>query len=351
MYYTQAQWLLVFFIYCFLGWIWESFYVSIEKKEWVNRGFLHGPLLPIYGFSAIIMLLITLPFGENIVLIFLLGSIGVSVIEYVTGFTMEKAFHIRYWDYSHRRFNLNGYISLFTSLAWGVFSLLLVKVIHPFVEELILQIPNYIAEAVSLVLLVSFVADATISIQSALDMKKLLKLITEHKKLISSLELKISEVASDLNQTSEEFKRYTHIIRAELNHFIQAYQNRAEAEKQSKIGLTLELVQKLRHREFNLLKQLNEKVDITIKAIQLKVDSTSSKLENVQLTRGLKDLDEFRGVLKKIELNITSLRYKEFRAAINIIRKYPFSSSKHFKEALDEIKSLYKSNKKKNKGV
>lgn len=329
--------------------MWESTYVSIKKKEWVNRGFLYGPLLPIYGFSAIVMLWITLPFEDNVVLIFLLGSIGVSVIEYITGFTMEKVFNIRYWDYSYRKFNINGHISLFTSLAWGVFSLLLVKLMHPFAEEWILQIPHYIAEPLSLALLVSFVADATISIQSALDMKKLLKLITEHKKLISSLELKISEVASDLNQTSEEFKRYTHNIRAALNHFIQPYQNRDEAEKQSKIELTLELIQKQRYRRFNLLKQLDEKVDTTIKAIQSKVDSTSSKLEDIQLTRGLKNLDDFKGVLKKIELNIASLRDKELRAASNIIRKYPFSSSKYFKDALDEIKSLNKSNKEKNK--
>ena len=80
--YTFIQWLLFFFIYCFLGWVWESCYVSIKKREWINRGFLHGPMLPIYGSGAIIVLLCTIGVRDQVILIFIFGMTGATILEY-----------------------------------------------------------------------------------------------------------------------------------------------------------------------------------------------------------------------------------------------------------------------------
>ena len=79
--YTMGQWLLFFFLYCFLGWVWESCYVSAKQRQWVNRGFLHGPMLPIYGFGAVIILWATLPVRQSLPLIFLLGTLAATVLE------------------------------------------------------------------------------------------------------------------------------------------------------------------------------------------------------------------------------------------------------------------------------
>ena len=136
-FYTTGQWVLLFFFYCFCGWVWESCYVSACKRQWVNRGFLHGPLLPIYGSGAIIILFVTLPVEQDLRLVFLLGMIAATVLEYVTGAEMERLFKVRYWDYSHHRFNLNGHICLTSSLAWGFFSILLVRFIHPPIAALL----------------------------------------------------------------------------------------------------------------------------------------------------------------------------------------------------------------------
>ena len=76
--YTLAQWFLFFYFYCFCGWVWESCYVSILKRHWVNRGFLHGPLLPIYGFGAITVLIATMPVRDNVVLVYVMGMIGAT---------------------------------------------------------------------------------------------------------------------------------------------------------------------------------------------------------------------------------------------------------------------------------
>ena len=139
--YNLQEWLLFFFIYCFLGWCWESCYVSAKKRQWVNRGFMKGPFLPIYGFGALSVLIATLPVRPFPVLVYVFGMIGATALELVTGICMEKLFHVRYWDYSNQKFNFKGYICLTSSIAWGAFSLAMIYGFHKPIEKLVLSIP------------------------------------------------------------------------------------------------------------------------------------------------------------------------------------------------------------------
>ena len=168
MQYSLTQWLLFFFLYCFLGWIWECLYVSAYEKKWINRGFLYGPLIPIYGFGAIIVFLITLPVRDSIPMIFLAGMSCSTALEYGTGIVMQKLFHARYWDYSRNRFNLNGYICPFCSFGWGLFSVAQIKILHPLFESAILEIPVAVASLISTILVALYAADTALSVQSAL---------------------------------------------------------------------------------------------------------------------------------------------------------------------------------------
>ena len=105
--YTTQQWLLYFYVYCFLGWIFESCYVSFRKKQWVNRGFLHGPFLPIYGSGAVMMLFVSEPFKDNLILTYFAGVVGATLLELVTGAAMEALLKVRYWDYSNQKIYLS----------------------------------------------------------------------------------------------------------------------------------------------------------------------------------------------------------------------------------------------------
>ena len=116
--YTAIQWLFFFYFYCFFGWCFESTYVSIKSRKLVNRGFMRGPFLPLYGSGAIMMLVVSMPFQDNLVLVYIAGCIGATVLEYVTGVIMEALFKVRYWDYSKNKFNFQGHICLGSSLAW-----------------------------------------------------------------------------------------------------------------------------------------------------------------------------------------------------------------------------------------
>ena len=205
-YYTLTQWSLLFYLYGFLGWVWESCYVSLCRRQWVNRGFLHGPMLPIYGFGALMILLATLPVRQNLALVFLLGTASATLLEYVTGAAMERIFHVRYWDYSHQRFQVKGYICLRSSIAWGFFSILLVRVLHPPLEDAVLALPTLAAQILSLGLTVCFGADVGASAREAFDLKELLEKAAENNASLASLEAQLQQLSDAAESRSEAFR-------------------------------------------------------------------------------------------------------------------------------------------------
>lgn len=172
--YTMVQWLFLFYFYCFFGWCFESAYVSIKSRKLTNRGFMRGPFLPLYGSGAIMMLVVSMPFQDNIFLVYVAGCIGATVLEYVTGVTMEALFKVRYWDYSQNKFNFQGHICLGTSLAWGGLTILMTEGIHVPVEALMLSIPGQILTVVTVVLTAYNIADFAISFKTAIDLRDLL---------------------------------------------------------------------------------------------------------------------------------------------------------------------------------
>ena len=198
--YTLSQWLLFFFLYSFFGWIWESCYVSLREHRWVNRGFMHGPMLPLYGSGAVSVLIITLPVRDNLPLVFIMGMIGATLLEFFTGMIMESLFHVRYWDYSHLKFNIKGYICPVASLCWGVFSIMMVKVVHIPIEEVILKIPMAIADGLAFVLTVVAAVDFTQSFNEAMDMKKMLAQLDETKVQIRKLQERIREASEEMSE-------------------------------------------------------------------------------------------------------------------------------------------------------
>lgn len=123
-----------FYVYSFLGWLVESTYVSIVHKKIVNRGFMTGPFCTIYGFGALIVYLLLYPVEDSILYLFLGGCLLATALEYLTGVIMELLFHTNWWDYSNKKFQFQGKICLSSSLAWGCYSVLLFKIIHPFVN-------------------------------------------------------------------------------------------------------------------------------------------------------------------------------------------------------------------------
>ncbi len=154
---------LLFFIYSIIGWAIETLAIFSKSGKIVNRGFLIGPYCPIYGVGAIAMILYLSQYRDNILTVFLLGSIICSIIEYLTSYFMEKIFKARWWDYSHRRFNLNGRICLLNTILFGLLGILLVYIINPFISSLIAKLPNLLTIIISIICLIIFTIDTIIS--------------------------------------------------------------------------------------------------------------------------------------------------------------------------------------------
>lgn len=149
---------------------------------------MHGPFLPLYGSGAIAILFLALPVRDNLFMIFILGMIGATILEFFTGIAMEKLFHMRYWDYTNMPLNLRGYISLPSSLLWGAFSIFLVRVVHRPVEHMLLSLPNLVANVAAFVLTIVVVYDFALSFSEAMDLREVLAKATENAERIRELE-------------------------------------------------------------------------------------------------------------------------------------------------------------------
>lgn len=315
--YSYQQWLLFFFSYAFLGWVWESCYCSIKSGHWINRGFLHGPMLPIYGFGAVIILHITLPFRQSTILTYLAGMLGATLLEYVTGYVMEKLFHTKYWDYSHQPFNLHGYICLFCSLGWGIFSLILVYLIHPEVERILIVLSNKTSTPLSLVIFVIFIIDVFTSVKEALDLKALL----------SSIE--------DINHRIEEISAQIEDIRLEVRKIHQT-QNTKWKER------VLEIWHEQNQRQFDHITAMKATIQSQLNGCldQLKTNLSAQEKEARQIQKEqylafLNSLDELQA---KIEAN----NDKKFRHALHITWRNPSMVSKRYSKALKLLLDPFK---------
>lgn len=195
-----------FYFYCFAGWCIESAYVSVKNKKLTNRGFMRGPFLPLYGSGAIMMLVVSMPFRDNLVMTYIAGCIGATVLEYVTGVTMEALFKVRYWDYSNQKFNFQGHVCLGTTLAWGFLTILMTEVVHVPVEQLVFSIPDQILKVSTYVLTVCIVVDFTLSFKAAIDLRNVLVKMEQVKEEMLHIQKRLNDIFVQANQGVENYR-------------------------------------------------------------------------------------------------------------------------------------------------
>lgn len=330
--YTWNQILILFFLYCFLGWVWESCFVSIRKGEWVNRGFLYGPMLPIYGFGALIILGITYPVKGSWALIFLFGMIGATALEYATGALMERLFHMRYWDYSNNPLNLRGYICASCSLGWGVFSVLLVKGINPPVERVLYILPQELLTPLSTALTVLISIDTVKSAQAALNLRELMEKMSENSAAIAAARARIEELSETIAERYPE-------LTERLNEAGERHRERKEEGKEKKEAF-MQRVEALRFWTDEAMHGLGER---------LRDEHGENEREHMQRLR--RALNQLRDELHRLEQEAVEKRDKELDRAERLIKRNPSMSSRQLKEPFGELKELLRERReKKNAG-
>ncbi len=257
MIYTFSTWLFFFYFYCFLGWVWETCYVSVLKAKWVNRGFMRGPFLPIYGSGAVVVLIFTLPFRTNAGLVFLVGMTSATLLEYFTGVAMEKMFHVRYWDYSSQRWNLNGHICVTSSLAWGAFSMILTLYGHTPVERFALRMNGNLLEVIVFVLTVYISIDMAESVREAFNLKEVLLSLEESSEEFRRIQKRF-EIASafyggELKERSEAGLRK---INSALESGKEMYDKLGESRRNSKVLMMEKIANAKTKKEYGRMSSL-----------------------------------------------------------------------------------------------
>ena len=204
----------IFIIYAFIGWCTEVSYAALDTGKFVNRGFLNGPYCPIYGCGVVIVVAILTPLKENLLILFAGSFLLTSVLEYITGYILEKVFHNKWWDYSDKPFNIKGYVCLKFSIYWGLACTFIMDIIHPIIYAAIRFIPFVLGVVLLSIIMCVFAADCIITVTTILKFNKRLKVMDEMAASIHRLSDEIGENiyenVTDVIEKSEKFQE-THV--------------------------------------------------------------------------------------------------------------------------------------------
>ncbi len=218
---TIVTYVLYFFFYSAVGWLGESIYCSVGARKWVNRGFLKGPMCPIYGTGALAMAITLTPiknldiripmFGHDVlitpVLVFVAGMIVCDIVEFITSVLMEKLFHARWWDYSNKKFNIQGRICLGHTFYWGIASILFLYIVHPIVVECFSNLLDSAAIIIFVCVMVLFIIDLIFAVYRALDVRKVMDKLHGFSETLSNFASSMKANVSDkVGPSKEEVK-------------------------------------------------------------------------------------------------------------------------------------------------
>lgn len=214
--YSVLDYIFYFFFYSFIGWFFESCYCSIRPKKWVNRGFLRGPICPIYGTGGLVMMICLLPLRHitenlylNELLIFIAGAILCDIVEFMTSYIMEKLFNARWWDYSNKKFNIQGRICLTHTFYWGTCSCLFVFVLEPIMNlYLVGQVSESSRNILTYIFLTVFAFDLLDTVIHALGIRDISSKFMKLSEEISEFAIQVySTVGGKSENESEAMKK------------------------------------------------------------------------------------------------------------------------------------------------
>lgn len=301
-----------FYLYCFFGWIFESGYVSIKNRHFVNRGFLRLPMLPLYGSGAVMMLWVSIPVQDSLFLTWCAGVIGATVLEYVTGYVMEQLFKVRYWDYSDQKWNIHGYICLSSSIAWGFLTIFMTHVIHRPIERAVLSMPVWWDILFVLIISVVFIYDAVICVREALAFAESLESLKKLRQDLDNLHVQSALLKMEAQERLEDLRERADSRKEQF------------LERRSLSGINLEELRALADGALDNLRDLKE----------IHLDELRDKTE--------KQLAE---LMSEKEKAVSSIRRRHMEFHKNRLRSNPSASSRKYQQEFKDLKEFFESGK------
>lgn len=299
---------LYFFVYGFLGWCTEVAFAAFKTRKFVNRGFLNGPICPIYGIGVSIVIAFLTPFKYNFVLLYLTSVILVTLLEGITGWGMDVIFHHKWWDYSNIPLNIGGYVCLLFSILWGFACVLIVYFIHPPIAKLMGFLPLWLGWALIIILGGILIVDLYVTTTA----------IFKFNRQLESME----KIAAELHEISD------HIGEDIYERTIQA----------------------IEYQE-NIQENIQEKVEESKQKLEdskQKLENARQKLEDALPAREPSEqyLSEISDELREHIIDLTT-RYRALRISPNpisrrLMKAFPQLESKNYKEQLQAMKAELK---------
>lgn len=224
---------LIFILFSFIGWISEVIYVGVTSAhKFVNRGFLHGPLCPVYGFGGVVILMLPPSLYATWIPLFFASMILCTIVEYFVSWLMEKLFHTRWWDYSHYKIQLNGRICLLNSILFGFLGVVVIHFVYPLMIDLLNSLGQKVINVSGVIILAVLSVDIFFTVRKLVDFANVMK--------------KLKELGETLNShygQEEWFKKGSFMEM--INSVIERAENRTE-EFSQKILEKIDKVQNLR---------------------------------------------------------------------------------------------------------
>ena len=285
-----------FIIYAIAGWCLEVVYATTVTGKFVNRGFLNGPLCPIYGLGAIVVYVSLNPFSENLLILYGCSVILTSVLEFITGLVLEKIFHQKWWDYSKRPFNLMGYVCLQFSLLWGVACVIVVKIVQPAVFTVVSFIDSLGPHALNVLLCIAYgilIADIAVTVIALLNISIRLRLIADMDKYIRSVSDSVGSKLSDetlktMNETQKLKSRYDRLIEKLKTRYGENY-----TEYMGKLTRVQKRIQNaFPNLDFSGIAKISDKMDTILNYMEKQKDAIGKKMEDTkdQLVKNVKQV-------------------------------------------------------------
>lgn len=331
--YSMPQWLAFFYIYCIFGWCFESAYVSLKEHHPVNRGFMTGPYIPLYGSGAVLILFVTLPVRGNYVLMYIFGAVAATILEYFTGVIMERLFGVRYWDYSDQKFNFQGQVCLSSTIVWGFMTLFLVEIIHHPIEQVVLMIDEKVLTNITMAFTVMFTFDFASAFRTAIDLRDVLIQAEKAKKEFELMQKRVEVLETVLNDSVENM--------------VEDYNDSVENVVEDIGGRVNE--QKLRVNE--LAEEKMSELAAHMEALKTRFESSEGVerlrrvLEASELNDRFEDLQgeirQMRGRLEKLRLGTGA---KIHPRQIHMLLRNPSAKSVLYKEGWQYLKDKIKHN-------
>ncbi len=250
-----------FLIYSFFGWCLEVVYQAIEHGKFINRGFLNGPYCPIYGFGVIIVTGALDPIKSNAVLLFFGSVILTSILEFITGFVLEKIFHMHWWDYSEEKFNLSGYICLKFSLLWGVACLVVVRIIHPTVTVFVDKFPSTAGIIIISVYMIGVASDMIVTVLAIIHFKRRIILLENISSQMRKLSDKTGEMIFDKVEGAMNRKEELSVKNAELRKKYEDLKERYKAVLEKRERSIRRIQRSFPKLSFDSLRSFREQLD------------------------------------------------------------------------------------------